>query len=431
MSALLVVATLASAEVNMRHYIVQQDETLSGIAYKETGDAETWLEIQKHNDVPNPKLLMPGTRLQIPESLYQRNSVTAQVIRVNGQAVHISSLGEIVRTLTKGDELTAGTIIETKSDSSAVLQFIDNSRFFISEKSRITLEMLKGKINAKSAKTIVRVDAGSTESRVSKQQKGAKYEVVTPEMRLAVRGTQFLVHVDSETKTSRAMVMEGSVDATQKELIKHNSPVNLPEGLGYFATENEVGTRVVLLNKPELSPVINPTDLSSWSATWPVVKDEKKYRVQLFDGADYSTKIADKVQETKQVSFDSLADGNYGLRVRAIDNDEMEGMESMLDFEINAFPIAPALTESKLDKASSKTVFKWQPAPEADYYHFQITSADNTKKYFSKIDKIPANVNHVSFRLVPGEYLWKVSSINNADGQGPFSQPKKVTINDL
>ena len=100
----------------MRHYLVQKDETLSGIAFIELGDAEAWLEIQKYNNVPDPKRLMPGTNLQIPESLYQKNPVTAMVIRVQGNASHISSLGEKIRDLNEGDELTAGAIIETQND---------------------------------------------------------------------------------------------------------------------------------------------------------------------------------------------------------------------------------------------------------------------------------------------------------------------------
>lgn len=417
-----------SAEPAMRYYLVHQGETLSGIAFKEIGDAEAWLVIQKHNDVPNPRLLMPGTKLKIPESLYQTNPLTALVIRVNGQATHFSSLGEQVRGLAKGDELTAGTIIETSAASNVVLQFFDNSRLFISENSRISLETLTGKTNNKSTRTVIKVEEGKTESRVSTQKNGAKYEVVTPEMRLAVRGTEFLVSVDANTNTSRVMVMEGRVFASQ-ENVDNFQGANIDEGLGFIAKDDETGSTVNLLAKPELMAHVNTKQLSSWSASWDSVENEKEYRIQLVKGKIDKVMLADKVQESKQVNFSDLDDGLYELKVRAIDDKEMEGLADTIKFDINAFPIPPMLPKADMKGVGNKKItFNWQAEKTADFYHFQIFSADEANSYFSKIEKIPADVNQVSFRLVPGNYFWRVASVSEVDGQGPFSENNKIEV---
>ena len=426
---MLFMTSWANAESNMRNYLVEKYDTLYSIALNEVDNAEAWIEIQKYNNVPNPKLLVPGTTLKIPERLYQTQPVTALVLRIKGKATYISSLGEAVKELQKGDELTVGSIVETKPSSNVVLQFIDHSRLFISENSRVSLEVLQGKLQSKLAKTTIKIEAGSAESIVATQVKGAKYEVVTPEMRLAVRGTAFLVNVDPTTKTSSVMVMEGHVIASQKHLGNLNG-VSLKQGAGFIAKENHLGTPVKLLPMPQLKALTDPKNISNWSATWALEKNKYKYRVQLFKGENYTSLHSDTIQEGQRIDFNNLEDGLYELKVRAIDNTEMEGLTASLQFEINAFPIPPIIQETHVKKNSNKKiVFSWQPEKEADYYHFQVSSAENFTSNVSKMEKIPGHVNQISLSLEPGEYFWHVASINETDGQGPFSQPKKVTVN--
>ena len=56
---------LHSADIT-KTYLVKPNDTLHTIAVKQYGDAAEWRRIARANNIVNPRLLSPGTRLIIP-----------------------------------------------------------------------------------------------------------------------------------------------------------------------------------------------------------------------------------------------------------------------------------------------------------------------------------------------------------------------------
>lgn len=159
------------------------------------------------------------------------NETSAWAQSVLVDAVQGGSIAETgsdgkTRALSDGSKTQAGKTIKTAAGQSARLLFEDGSELLLSQNSSVALEAKSGttphgamisqgtvKVQVPSAKKTDELDTDIKVERVNDAPKPYRFQIHTQYVVLGVRGTEFLVEVDSKTKNAQVHTLEGTVDA--------------------------------------------------------------------------------------------------------------------------------------------------------------------------------------------------------------------------
>ncbi|MES9885016.1 MAG: FecR domain-containing protein [Sedimenticola sp.] len=351
----------------------------------------------------------------------------AKVKQAQGVVQKISGQGDTLSDIVTGDHLAMGESIKTGPDSSMTIEFTDQSIMMISENSRLSMNSLYRSIDTGETDTVVRLDTGSAESRVTKA-KGfrARYQVITPALQLAVRGTVFVVNVDGVTGTTRSMVMEGTVTASGG-----GKDVDLSAGHGTVAEPGKPPSEPrAMLDAPVLKTMDSLIRRLPLHLVWEPAPNVSRYHLQLLTGSSFENLIHDKVYSANEAFLDDLPDADYKVRLRAIDEQGIEGKNGAQQFTLDAHPIPPEIQSPKNGDIikRKKARFLWTNAPEANSYLFQVSDSKDFSKTVSRVNNLLGTMKGISVRLAPGEYFWRIASINEAGEQGPFSEARRFSV---
>ncbi len=351
----------------------------------------------------------------------------AKITQLQGTAQQLMEQG-VTAKLKIGDTIATGVKIETSPASTLTLQFADKSKLLVSENSQITMESLQRSKDTGKVETIIRMDAGVSESRVTKQppEFKAKYRVVTPAMQLSVRGTIFRVTVDKNSGHTSSSVLEGVVAVTTD-----NRDMELLAGYGTIA---DIGKKAIkpaqLLEAPEINAVASPAQYLPLPLQWDNLSKATSYRLQLFTGINHDALIHDQIYPGNQIKLPVLADDDYLMSVRGIDAMGLEGRSSEQFFTLNAHPLPPSI-KAPSSNNSRKTKLNWEPSVEAATYLIQVSRKNDFSDIISQVRNLPGSIGNITVKLSPGDYYWRVASISNTSEQGPFTLTKKFTVNDV
>lgn len=348
----------------------------------------------------------------------------AKVIQLKGTVQRLFVKGDAV-ALKLGDLLETGAKIETAVASSLTLQFADESKLLVAENSSITMDALQRSGKTGEVETVIRMDAGSAESRVAKQSGGfkARYRVVTPAMQLAVRGTIFVVKVDENSGRSSSMVIEGTVIASAE-----GKDIELGAG---FGTVTDVG------QPPQQPTELLPPPTFGTSATprpgqlvWNQVDNAGEYRVQVLGGASNDSLVHDQIYTGNEISFINLPDGTYLLKVSGIDKQGLEGQTAEQAMILDVHPFSP-LPKSPLNGAivkRKKTRFIWERSSEAKSYLLQVADSADFSNIVSQVENLPSMIGRISIKLPSGGYHWRIAAVSSDKEQGPFAAAHEFTV---
>lgn len=428
-SSLLIPALLASASAMAASdeewlFVISPGDTLTQIAEKYLDRQSGLKELQKLNKVKDPNRLKPGGVLRIPYALSSQSASFAEVVWVRGEVFRTSKSLHIA--IAQGDQLKMGDTVQTGNNSSVTLRFLDQSRLLVSADSRIKLARMIHDRKSGQSKTQVLLEAGSAESVVTPSQSvDAHYEVKTPALSLAVRGTRFRVMVDSQTGTTRGMVFVGTVVASAQ-----NKTVKLTEGMGTVAALGAAPSAPqALLEAPELEkPVVSQATLPM-SFSWGPLAGAQQYRVGLLD-REGNVLLEESLVATAQARWDNLANGQYQLRISGIDSSGLEGKPATHVFTLNARPEPPML---RLPVSGSivndeKVAFRWALSPNVQYYRFEVSDKADFSHMLSLVKQLPGNLLGVHLTLPPGRYFWRVAAATQEAGFGPYSDAQSFEI---
>jgi hypothetical protein len=402
-------------------YKVKPGDRIIDIAKAYQKSPEEWKKIQQKNAISDPKLLLPGTQLNIPVKDLKQGDPTAEAVLVHGDVQRLDTAGQPLAKLSSGDVLKMGDTVQTGARSTLTIRFADDSRMLVTEKSKVNLASLVNYGKTGMADTKVRVLEGGTDSKVSPQKGSvARYEINTPAINLAVRGTGFRVQVDGASGSTRTEVVEGLVAGNSGD-----SQANLAGGFGIIAEPGKpLGQPRKLLAAPQL--VSGPKVVNRLPAlfAWLTLQGAQKYRLQLLASVQGNEAIiVDEQLDNTSVQWDSLPDGDYVLRVRGVDPTGLEGTDATRSFQVITRPEPPVLTFPSNGYLSdnSKLSFQWDAATEADKYTFQLAEDANFERIVAVVPQIPKSTKGVLLTLPRGQYFWRVASINIAGKVGPFS----------
>lgn len=402
-------------------YTVRSGDTLSGIAHRELGNAELWLELQSYNGLSDPSRLKPGSILLIPNKLFQQIPSYAEALFVRGEVLRY--LGNELRGQVKrGDKLRAGETVETSSLGSVSLVFEDRSRLFISENSRVELKKLLFSNSTGQARTQVNVVNGRVESNVA-EQKGinAQYEVITRALTLSVRGTQFVVQVAEDTNRTQSMVLEGEIVAATET----GDSIQLEQGFGTMLTAGERLKRPVpLIPAPNLE-IKNALVKLPHQLSWTPIPEASSYRIALYRGSSELTKILDEVTTSTSWDLAALPEGEYQFSVRGIDADNMEGLPTSQS--INLIPHPLQVTSRDSGSGDNQADFQWSAAPNTETFHLQVSSDRVFGSVIHEAKQLPGGVFNLP-DLPPGTYFMRIAAENTTYGKSPYSLPQVFNV---
>lgn len=328
---------LVSAEEEYWEYTFRPGDSIWKIAKKYTTTVNNWDEIQKINQIrqgPDRKI-RPGTRIVIPVSMLKLQPTPALVIALNGDVSLIRANGDKVKVIV-GEKLYSGDRVVTVDKQSLRMQFADKSELQVLPNSELVLDKLSQHKQTGMVDTRVRLNSGSVNTWVEKQQPDSRYEIITPAAITAVRGTAFRLSTDDE-QISRTEVTEGFVAVSAGE-----SEKNVQDGFGIVAEKDKpLPEPVKLLSPPEVSVKPSP-DQTAVQLLWVAMDGAKYYRYQLATDEKFNHVTVDSTTVENTVEMNQLQPGHYYLRVRGVDQFKLEGLDSVINFDIKEPPPPPS-----------------------------------------------------------------------------------------
>jgi hypothetical protein len=425
LAALLLTATLATAYADDEwQYVVRQGDTLSHIAERHLDNTASWRELQRINKVADPNRLKPGSMLRIPYALSGGSVLFAEATWVRGEVQRIA--GGTTTSLASGSQLRIGETVTTGAQSSATLRFADQSRLMIAPNSRVILtHMLRDRQSGEVATTLM-LESGAVESQVHRGEKiKARYEVKTPTLNLAVRGTRFRVVVDSNTGMTRSEVEDGQVLASAQ-----GKEVTLAAGQGTYAAKGAPPAPARdLLPPPVLVAAAAQLETLPIRFDWREAAEARQYRIELLD-RDGVNQVDELLSMDARARWASLPDGQYQLRVRGLDASGLEGRAAVHAFTLNGQP-APPVLRHPLNGATlggEKVAFRWTRPLGSQHFRLQVSDTADFARIVAQVKQLPGAAGGIDLALPPGRYFWRVAASHKESGWGPDSAVENVEL---
>lgn len=393
-------------------YSTRAGDTLIGLEKRFLAAPFGWQGLKSHNRILNPMRLPVGSQLRIPEGWLRVEPRSARVLAVQGDA---TSGG---RALAVGETLTGGAQLRTGNGAFVTLLMPDESRLTLQPGSVVRLDKVQGFRGFDGQDTRVYLERGRVETSVTAQRgPAARYQIRTPTAVVGVRGTAFRVGSDVAAGSVQAEVTGGEISMSTGGA---GPAAALPAGFGVVSKAGApLPPLRPLLPAPGLEGV--PAVLERVALQFPFapVEGALRYRAQLARDAAFNDVVMDGLFEASPVRFAGLPDGDYWLRVRAIDEAGLEGYDTARPFALRARPEPP-----QLDIPRAATL-SWQPVPEAAGYRVQVSRDAAFRDLVAERDG-PAT--SVDTGLPPGAYFWRVASLRDNGQPGPWGDARAFAV---
>ncbi|MEZ5475633.1 MAG: FecR domain-containing protein [Steroidobacteraceae bacterium] len=399
-------------------YRTQRGDTLIGFARRALIDPRRWPALQRLNRIANPRLIPIGTALRVPVAWLRQSAVDVEVIDVIGS---VAVGGRILRV---GDRLAEGTTLDTGTAGFVSLRTSEGAVVVLQSGSRIVLQRLRRYDGAGGHDTRLDLESGRAESDVPAGNRG-RFEIITPVAIGAVRGTDFRVAFDGSDLSARTEVVRGTV-AVDGQGVARAVEIAVPAG---FGTRTDATGRtappVRLLPAPVFDGAPERFDQSMVRVSVRPVALAAGYRFQVAADADLRQIVAELASPTPSVEFNGLADGQYWLRVRAVDSNDLQGVDSVHRFELRARPLPPTLDTPGADakQTGPQAHFRWlSEAPEAPYRLVIARDAAFADVAVERNALVGGSATLVE--LEPGHYYWRMAALRPDGTAGPWGETR-------
>lgn len=402
-------------------YTTQQGDNLWKLSKTHLVSLRYWKALQELNGIKDPLHIPVGKKIRFPVAWLKSGSSVGQIVALSGN-VYVTDGGGTRRIAYDNMILWENYSVETSENSSVTLQFSDGSKLQLLSNSNLNLGKMTTYGSTGMAKTRAALKKGRTENRVTpKTGPASRFEISTPSAIAAVRGTDYRI-ATGEDGESQTEVLGGEVGVQSGE-VQHV----LPKGYGMVSYRDKQPIEPVkLLEPPELSGL--PETIRRLPAVFglPAMDKATAYRLQIGEDPGFTTFLHDKTFSSNKIPCPELPDGNYFLRVRGINEHGLEGLDSVMEFVMDAHPLPP-LQVAPVDGAAisdAPITFHWTEPKDGTAYHF-ILAED---KDFSQIVAREENIRKTTFEfkqeLEPGLYYWGVATTDASGKTGPLSDPQ-------
>ena len=409
-------------------YEVKKDDTLWDIADEYMIDVYFYKRLQKLNDIKNPYLLQPGRTITAPVEWLGSLPGKAKVISSFGHVVVVKNGNKII-SASLGYQIEADDSFVTGKDSTATIEFVDGSILSVYPGTNLEFKSLLQSLDGSVVKARMVVSEGRVDIDVSDEKvNGRRLEIESPSAVTAVRGTVFRVGVDSESKDTITEVVSGTVDVTNT---KSRAKIEVDSGLGTkTASEAQSVPPVRLLEKPLLEKSKN-TDDQLGSLSWQNIENAKYYRIRVATDEDFFNTIYNKIKvDNRADDIYFLQNGKHYVSVRAADQYDIEGFDSVTTISVNAYPLPPIIVSPLIytTSANRQPKFGWQIINGlVKKIQFQLASDKHFESILVEETMDPINRYKLKDKLKKGQYFWRVASIDDT-GRGGYSNPAVLII---
>lgn len=408
-------------------YTVRPGDNLWNLAERHLKSFKYIRQLQQLNGVQDPYHIPPGKKIRIPLEWTIRQSTSARIANLHGKAVVKRGNSQRILQAEPDLQLFVGDEIQSEADSFVTIEFTDGSRLRVQESSCIRLYDLKifgdlGLIN-----TAVELKYGRVENIVPKNSESdSRFRIKTPSAISSVRGTEFRVGVLQEGAITASEVLTGALQVSGEQ-----QTVNVDKGQGSVTSQGMPPLPPVkLLSAPDLS--MTPELFEQLPLIIPVkaVSGAQAYRAQIARDAEFEHMLTEFTTTTLPFREGNLPDGNYWLRVRAIDISSLEGYDAVKAFTLNARPEPPFVITPQPGSIlpGEQPVLKWATQSAASHYLVNISRESEFLSPLIFSGEVVENSLHLQDNLIPGEYFWQIASVSAEEGAGPFSDPMTFRV---
>ena len=407
-------------------YTVRPGDNIWNLTEKYCVSVRHWKRIQGLNNVRLDRQIPPGTKLRFPLDILKYQPATALVAQVRGTAQLFRTGGKPAVPLAAKMSLRSGDRIVTGSGANVTLRFADGSELLVLEDSEVVMDTLSAWSTTGMVDTRVRLQGGRVDTRVKPGRgPGSRYHIITPAAVAAVRGTRFRVAADKQQPLSRSEVTAGTVNVGDAR----NSQ-DIPAGFGLVSESGKPPQPPSeLLPPPDLTKTARLYRSLPLQFSWSPLPGAQAYRLQIAPDQEFETLIVDKSTAQPGVQWADLPDGRYALRVRGIDDVGLEGLDGVEMIEIDARPFAPLPTGMSGGTLVREPTpgFSWKPVDGVQSYRFELAHDIAFTQMVSRQQTDSAGIR-LTKALQPGDYHWRVASVDPDGDQGPFSQPQHFSF---
>lgn len=404
-------------------YVVQRSDTMIGLSRRLLADPTTWREVARFNGLRNPNRIPVGATLRLPLRLLGVEPGSARVEQVMGGATSAGA------PLAAGATLAEGAGVQTARDGSVLLRLADGSLLRLAADSRLRIERARRYPAFDHVESGAALEAGRVEVQAAKAQAGKPgFQVKTPQGVLGVRGTEYRVAVEAgaASPATRGEVLEGAVQFDGGA----DAGRRLGAGFGtVIDAERRVAEPTPLLPAPDVSAMPRLQERLVLRFALAPLAGAIGHRGQVARDAQMREVLADNLASGSELRFTDLDDGDYHLRVRAIDARGLEGRDVQFAFKLKARPEPPAPTAPAPRGVTRGTAvdFAWAESAQAQSYRLQLAADERFARVVHDVPGI-TGASHTLQGLPPGDYHWRLASVRAGNDQGPWGTPRAFVL---
>lgn len=399
-------------------YRVKAGDTLSSLARAYLRPQAKLRELQRLNQVRNPRRLPVGKALKLPREWLRYRPVELRVAAFSGP-VRIAGRAPQV-----GMELSEGEVVTTARNGFVSLSASTGARFSLPSNSRVRLVRARQYLLGDIVDVDFAVESGRGEVNSPRLKEQDRLRLRTPVATTAVRGTVYRVAHDEATGRSITEVIEGSVAVAAGAEERATEA-----GFGVASTQAGIGAPEALLPPVEfVDPGKVQTDETLTFALVPQA-GARFYRVQIARDAGFVDTLAEIVTAQPLAALDALEDGRYSVRARAIAASGIEGNSQAFSFRRKRLGVAGSAGRSAL---ADGFLFKWAPVGAGTtVFAFQLWDERAPARLL--VDETGlTDTALVLTDLAPGTYRWRVAAMQ-ADADGllkVWGEPQSLVVSD-
>ena len=397
---------------------VRAGDTLIGIGQRYLDAPQRWRAVQRLNRIRDPRQLRPGTALQVPVDWLRWSALSAEVVHVTGTVTGPAG------PLQAGMRLGAGDRFDTGAQGSVTLRFSDGALAVFAPQTRAGLAVSR-EIPALGVRaTTIELQSGAVDTTATPLQAPAsRFDVRTPRVVTAVRGTRFRVALQDDV--SRHEVLEGRVALAGAA----PAPLAVAQGEGVRAEAGRLGSVVPLLAAPDVSGIPLRIERTATPLQVPPQPGAVAWRWQVAADSAFSRLLQD-VRTTGPVwVFTDLPDGAYHLRVRAADAQSLEGREAATALTLAARPEPPLqIAPPGGARVAAGVQLVWADLSGVPRYHLQVARDAGFRDLVLDRADITGSRFSPEPAWSPGTYHWRLASLRPDGSRGPFGDPGSFTV---
>jgi len=400
-------------------------DTLIGLGRRFLVDTAAWPELARANALKNPNRIATGTVLRVPLRLMRTEAVPATLVNVVGQA----SPGPGGAALRPGQTVPEGGPVATGPDGHVTIRLVDGTLLRLRPNSLLQLRESRRVPDANAVRSGARLQQGRVEVEAAPAPTGRPgFTIDTPQGVLGVRGTEFRVQADTVQGLTRGEVLGGSVAF---EGARNAERVDAGFGT-VIGAGGSVAPPVRLLPRPDTTALPALQERLLMRFALPPQPGAVAWRGQVARDAAFEQVVADLTSATPELRFAELPDGDYVLRVRAIDAQGLEGQDTDFRFRLKARPEAP-LPQSPPPRAVSfggRADFAWAANAEAASYRLRLSTDAGFQTVVRDLTDLRGLATTVE-GLPPGTYHWQLASVRADGDRGPWGEARSFELRPL